>query len=222
MQLSDLNEFMITANAGKTNSKVSFQLISKLDRVLKEEKDTSCFASITYSQIPASSKLILIPKSKSLIPYSDEQINRWIETLNELKFPCSVRIGKNSVTFKIELKDYTYKLHLSSTLQLIRCLFETGICIVPALYFYLLKQDPQKDHFILLQDAHRLLHAKECGIGFYGNTNHMCTFNGNGDDNVTMEQFYKKLNKSDYKIHDNHSYDHKICNLWRGSYEQKY
>lgn len=80
--------------------------------------------------------------------------------------------------FEIKLSDYKYKSHLISALMLVRCLTETGICLVPEIYFDILDKNPNADKFDTLQTAHKDLNKRLSKSNY--NYNHMITWVDNG------------------------------------------
>jgi hypothetical protein len=90
--------------------------------------------------------------------------------------------GHEHYYFEVKLKDFVHKSHFISTLMLIRCLTETGVCETPNIYFQLMDKDPSADKFDIMQTAHK---------NSYGNINHKITYSGNGN-NVKKEVLWAR------------------------------
>ncbi len=175
----------------KTNKLVECSILDKNDHILWDTKLTACFSVITYQKLPKGATKIIFPRSKETIPYDFDFIQRWINELNEFGFPCAVEDNKSSVNFIFNVADFKYKIILSSTLQLVRCLTETGICYIPENYFRLVKLYPKQDKFLLLQDAHRTV-KDFYGDAAYLNTNHIVTGCCEGE-NISKETFLARV-----------------------------
>ena len=187
----------------RTNDRVWFKLLDKDGRVIKEQRNDACFSTITYYTIPAETVTILIYHAKDAVPYSVENIERWIKEINELGFPCSFEVTlTNDYHFTIKVADYVYKTHLVSTLMFIRCLYETGIAYIPERYFQLLDEKPDRDKFEAIQIAHKT--APE-----YFNWNHTVTSKENGSDNVTKDVLWGRYAADGYKVLDGASGEYK-------------
>jgi len=182
-----------------TNTHVWFKLLDINGNVIKDHSDEICFASILMYPIPKETAIIHIWHNRSTLPYDIEEIERWINDLNEMDFPCAY-IGSNAdhYNFQINVCDYEYKSHLMGTLMLLRMLTETGLCMVPEIYFQMMDADPKADKFDILQTAHKKPreHNRFYGIG---NTGHMVTFDGNGR-NVVKEKLFEQYKYSKYSV----------------------
>lgn len=110
--------------------------------------------------------------------------------------------------FDLKLKDFEYKSHFISTLMLVRCLTETGICKVPHVYFQLMDKNPGADKFQTMQDAHK--------AQSYGNTNHMITWDGNGK-NVSKQVLFDRYKTCAVKVRDHKGYNLGQSDKWNGS-----
>lgn len=172
---------------------VFYHTLDQNDHLIEEYKDV-CFRDISVWAIPENVKKIVVIHPLSRIPYHPEFIPQWIKEINNLGFPCNFVIKNNDAHFSVELKHIEYKNHLIYTLQLIRVLFETGLCYVPELYFDLIEKDSNIDRFIALQIAHKnleLLRPYVCS-----NANHAITSLYNGAGNITKAQFLERLSKT--------------------------
>ena len=203
------------------NIRVNFKLLDDNGCVIRSYSDEACFSNITYYAIPKRTAAILIHHSKDLVPYDVSAIERWINDLNEIGFPCAY-IGSNAVehNFQINIKDYKYKVHFISTLMLIRALYESGICMVPDIYFQLVDANPTIDKFDALQTAHKPTRSKKEFLSRWYNTNHMVTYDGNGSgENVKKDTLFERY--KDSKLDVLHGKDGDYFNLpqspnWQG------
>jgi hypothetical protein len=194
----------------KTNTYVNFRVLNKDNKVIKDQYgnpmdyvNSACFSQITYKEIPKDACRILIWKEVDKIPYEYSFMVRWIKELNKLGFPCSIcpALEENKVLFLVELSDFQHKTHVNCTLQLIRYLWESAICAIPAIYYDILEKNTTIDPFIALQDAAKILtsYSEYC----YANSNHMHTYAGNMGTNVSKEQFFKNVEKRQCNVFEN-------------------
>ena len=112
--------------------------------------------------------------------------------------------GPNSFhNFYVDLNQYENKNHLFSTLSLIRCLTETGICKVPEVYFGLMDAEPQRDKLDACQASHKIVSSKEKKYDpmSYANTGHMVTYDGNGK-NIAKEKLMERFKKEKIDLRD--------------------
>jgi hypothetical protein len=196
---------------------VSFSVFDTGDNIFYEEKNASCFSSLTYSPINPLIKSVVIQHGLSQIPYNNEIIVSWIKDLNELGFPCSVLFNANTAFFTVKLKDFKKKLHFSSTLQLIRALYEKYICYVPDIYFGLISGEKPMDKFEAIQIAH--LKTKDYKESALVNYNHMITSFCVNSKPITREEFNSRLEKSDYDMAKKHwggTKHNSLNGLWCG------
>lgn len=199
-----------TEDGKKLNIKVSYRVIGENNQTIFDVALSSCFASVTYHPIDATATLIEIYRPFNEIPYSFDFIEKWIKELNEFGFPCEVKKDGDVVYFYLILKNFKYKAMINCTLQLVRCLFENGICIIPELYYQLVEKSPNKDKFLLLQDAHKDKILTEN----YANTNHMVTHHRNRY-NISKQDFEKNIVNSRAT-----TFEHLGCrldDLWNGN-----
>lgn len=204
-----------------TDTYVSYRLVDDKGQTIKTYENHACFSSVTYAAIPPDARYIVVYRSLSKVPYAHPVIQHWIKEISLLGFPCSVRRtgrGKDSVIeVAIDLKDYALKMHVSATLQLIRCLWETGCALVPDIYFRMLKDRRLglDVRFDLLQDAHKEVRDKkhEEASGGYANTNHQVTYKGNGS-NVGREVLFKRLKATAHSVYSGEYST--LDSLWNG------
>jgi hypothetical protein len=201
----------------KITNHVFFTTFDTEGNLLDDEKDSSCFSSLTYCPITPLMKSVVIKHSLSKIPYNNDIIVSWIKDLNELGFPCSVVFDANDAFFTVKPKDFTKKLHFSSTLQLIRALYERYICYAPDIYFGLISGEKPMDKFEAIQIAHlKIGDYKESTLA---NWNHMITSPHVNSKPITREEFNSRLEKSDYdmaKRHWNGTKHNSLNGLWCG------
>jgi hypothetical protein len=189
---------------------VTYEVLDKNGKHLAGENNIACFTYLTYNPLPEGADRIVVTEPLSNIGYSEESITRWITDIDSLGFPCKVKLEDDKAVFTLSLSDYKWKRHLGMTLQLLRALYEHGVYYVPEAYFRLLDAGA-KDKFDALQTAHKSLppHA-------YANTNHMCTYKGNGD-NVDLPTLFQRLESSNLPLW--HPYyqgfgNHNIDEMW--------
>ncbi len=105
--------------------------------------------------------------------------------------------------FFVDLDKYEDKNHLFSTLCLIRCLTESGICYIPEIYFSIMDNTPGMDKLEAIQLAHKKVSSrtKRYDPKNYANTSHMVTFDGNGS-NITKEAIMAKFAKAKLNLRD--------------------
>lgn len=216
------------------NSFVSWKLVDKNEKIISDTKNYQCFAPIASGTIPAATEKIIIYRPVNLIPYSPEIIKNFISDLNEMGFPCGVEfiygaaptspassgapIPINSVEFPIELKNYKYKIHLFSTLSLIRCLFESWICLIPDIYFRFLdleelKNEPpgvslntkfeklQEAHFEITKNAPKETKEKIQAVFscYCVNSQHIVTFSCNSNKKpIPRDLLFKRFSMGEY------------------------
>lgn len=118
--------------------------------------------------------------------------------------------------FYVELDKYEDKNYLFSTLSLVRCLTESGICKIPEVYFNIIDENPGIDKLEACQNAHKKVSGKNERYDprCYANTGHMITFDGNGT-NVTRESLMARFKKAKVDLRDPGSL--KINASWNGS-----
>jgi len=197
----------------ETGNNVFFKLLDK-NGINIEEMDYVCFSPLTYGKIPENTDIILIIRKKNLIPYDYSIQKRWISELNKLGFPCYINPenGEN-IEFLLKLKDFKYKSHLTSTLQLLRCLWETYICYIPELYFTEIKglKLNLDKKFLILQDVHKKI--KKLDYSSFANTNHMVTSYRNKF-NIDRKTLFKRIKDSKFGIYGEKCIS--IENMWKG------
>lgn len=195
-----------------TDIRVSWECRDANGKVLSGGTEQQCFSLITYGKIEEHVKSIHPFKALDKIPYSKDNISRWIEELNDLGFPCEVSFAAGIAHFTISLDQYKYKMHICCTLQLIRCLHESRICKVPELYFEIIDKDSECDRFDELQNAHK----KACDValgGYPPNMNHMITYRNNGN-NVSRETLFNRIEATGHGIYS--AKRESLDALWRG------
>jgi len=126
-----------------------------------------------------------------------------------------------SFNFFINVHDYENKNHLFSTLSLIRCLTESGICKVPEEYFKLMDAHPGMDKFEACQVAHKVVtkRDKRYDPKDHANTGHMITYDGNGE-NISRDTLMKRFKERKINLRDEGYL--KINANWNGSDETRW
>ena len=194
-------------NGKNTNTFVKYKVISKNNDIAIDHGlgiGKACYSAVTYSKIPNTWEKLETWFDLSKLPYSKTKIIKWIKELNELGFPCYLDFdNKNSpgtANITVKFSDFTRQLHLNSTLQLIRALWESGINHVPDIYFQLsnkFKNSDLNDRFLLLQHSHNLLTYTKDTTGYY-NYNHTITYYNNGvkDQAISLKTYNQRLKNS--------------------------
>lgn len=71
-----------------TTSYVSFKLLSANRRLIIDYANNPCFANIAHG-FDEKTRFIQVYHEKRKVPYSVNEVKRWIDDLNEVGFPCS-------------------------------------------------------------------------------------------------------------------------------------
>ncbi len=237
-----------------TSNYVWFKTLDADGKVLKDYPNVACFAQIastsSYSGygMHKNTATIHIYRSKSMMPYEPTEIQRWINDLNELGFPCrfvndegesdtdkqqsfvkatvkgplqqfALKLFQGEhpepenpnefYNFYVDLKDYSDKSHLFSTLSLIRMLSESYFDDVPEKYFQMLDENPTMDKFEALQNAHKNSNTS---------SGHCVTYSNNGE-NITLKQLMSRFKQ---KSADLWSGELSINECWRGKGGSRY
>lgn len=182
-----------------------------------QTRNTACFSALTYETIPKAAATVIVIHPRDRIPYDKATIQRWIEVISDLGFPCSVAPGTASgnARFTIDLKQYRWKMHLTCVLMLIRVLYETGLAAIPGIFFELLDADPRADLFDLMQTAHKVREGYTHST--YGNTNHCVTYDSNGS-NVTRDELFARIEATDKPLYGS---SYACCDdLWNGDLDK--
>lgn len=205
-----------------TDTSVSFKTLDKDLGIVESFDDSACFSGVTYQPISNRVKYVYVTRSMKWITYEKHIINKWIEELNDLGFPCAVEYDKNKqiATFKLNIEHFKKKIHFSSTLSLIRCLWETGICFVPEAYFSKYKKGMTLDErWMLLQDSHKDAQEMSRDNGIYINTNHMVTNARN--DNIDRIKFWDRIENCSIDVYSSNGYyggkSESIEKTWNGA-----
>jgi hypothetical protein len=188
----------------ETDASVDYKVVSADGQVLDKKDGRSCFSTLTYESIPRAADRVIVTRNVDELPYDKEPITLWINDLNTLGFPVAVSFpAKGPVTFTLWLKDYDRKVHLSSALSLIRCLWEQTICLVPGVYLTAVQTTSSlDDKWTILQDSHRAIKNMKRPPGHYGaNENHMVTYLGNGN-NISRTAFWERVKNTKPGIYD--------------------
>lgn len=124
------------------------------EEVHVERTNEACFSAVTYGSVGPSVTHFVAFQEKKVVPYDAPGVKRWCEDLRELGFPIHESETKEFWEFTVAFSDMISKLHLNSTLQLIRCLYENdGISQIPARYFEMIDADPKRDKLEAIQLA---------------------------------------------------------------------
>lgn len=189
---------------------VWFKLLGNKGEIKRDYPNSACFAPILHNAIDNDAGGVQVYHERTAVPYPIPAIERWINDINELGFPCSFQTpcqdcNPDKYSFNVKFSDYEYKAHLASTLMLIRALYERGICRVPEIYFNMLDENPKADKFEVLQNAHKELtnHFDSHDYYAYPNTNHMITNAGNGK-NITKKALFDRYKACGIKVLGQH------------------
>lgn len=182
-----------------------------------------CYSDITYGTFSEKYEEIYTWQTLAQINYSEDKVKRWITDINEMGFPCSYEGIKEMVidcyftksacyVFKIQLKRYKFKAHLTSALTLIRYLMEDKIREFPKFYFKIMDLYPKLKKFRVMQMCH--IYYKEVA---YPNTNHTLR-GGNATKWITKKELFKRIANTKIPCHQSiyigNSYH--ISTIWRG------
>ncbi len=225
--MTEQTKYLDKSVADAASSYVNWKSFCK-DNKLKETKESqSCYSPLTYNKIPNTITKISPYEKLENIPYPQEIIQKWINEITELGFPVELNIEEGVAYFNLYLDKFEYKAHLTSTLQLTRCLFETGICYVPECYFKLLDEKPEvslDEKFELLQLAHAAAQDianaplpedknKEYAYRCNFNWNHTVTYKENFVEPMPRKLFWEKLKQTEVKTFGEYKYV-SVSNLW--------
>lgn len=197
------------------DSDVSFKVIDASGVVLLSKVEYPCFSPITYRAIPSDARSIIVFREAKRIPYTYAVMVRWAKEMTALGFPMAIGPRAPVIEFTLRLDQYAFKMHVSCALQLIRCLFETGICVVPELYFRR-KVKTLDARFVALQDAHKTLKTHGGEYGMYHNVNHMVTYATNGS-NVKRKVLFDRIAATKLGVYANEYTS--VEDLWNGDRE---
>lgn len=150
-----------------------------------ERENQGCYASL-FHQVGNKWKSILLKEKMDRVGYGEPEITRWVNDLNEMGFPCHLEGVDETVRIRIVLSEMQSKVHLCSTLSLLRLLWESGLDKIPEAYFEMVDKDPEADKIDLLQTAH-----KKCGAG----SGHAVTGTYNGTANVDRKLLLERLSQ---------------------------
>lgn len=150
-----------------------------------EHARQACYASI-FRQVPEWVKSILLKENMSRVGYDEPEIKRWIDDLNEMGFPCHLEGVDETVRIRLVMDEFKSKVHLCSTLSLMRLLWEGYYSKIPEIYFTALDENPEADKIEVLQVAH-----KKGGAG----QGHCVTGTFNGTPNVERKLLLERLSE---------------------------
>ncbi len=175
-------------NSWKPTFAVTYKVFDNENKIKESKSETSCFSSITYNSVFTKEDRIQIYISKTNTKYQDKEVERWIDLINKLGFPCKLTIKNEKYLVDISGKDINDKLTLNSTLMLIRYLYESFIDQMPEIVFYILDNHPRISEWDALQLAH--INPQKG----YGNSNH--TIRSFGVQTIiTKEEYLKNAKK---------------------------
>lgn len=188
-----------------TNTNADFKLLDKDSNVIFDYKNHPCFSSVTYEAIPADCTKIIFYRNKKNIPYTLEICKKWAAEMTEIGFPFTFKLDKdneNVYNFVFDLSEYKYKIHINIALQAARCLTESGINYVPAIYFDILDKHAENNNkkklnkFIVFQDSCKKLATEQ----IYYNGNHIPTDSNNGK-NVSKKTLFDRIKNTNIDIY---------------------
>lgn len=140
----------------------NFKTLNGKGDLVLDYPNKMCYSDITYRSIPETVQTIVLYETSLKI----QDPKPWITLITKMGFPVEYRYEKNYHTFIINLDNYEYKVHLTSTLTLIRYLFEGyGYQIIENTFRFI-------DKFNL--EPFKALLMAEC-LEKNGNTNHKLT-----------------------------------------------
>jgi hypothetical protein len=194
----------------------NYYLLDNAGKVIRKHEGAACFSAIYNNPIPEHASTILISHPKARVPFSEDLIERWIDDLNDMGFPCAFVGSSNDdqkYNFQVNLDDYPNKAHFLSTLILIRNLYEDNICNTIEHYFEMIDSNPNMDKLEALQMAHKQESP------YRMNSGHMITSQLNGDKNVSQEKLFEKFKNSNHRVRGGESrYGYiSITNHWKAT-----
>jgi len=184
---------------------VSYKLFSG-KRLVKDHEQTTCFVYITqFSFSKEIDKVVIYPHLYQMQNFTEEEIKIWIKTINLWGFKCHYD-GKDNLRyyFSIDLKKMYNKPHLTSTLILIRYLWEQEEILKK---YFSLRED-RRNKFKAMLEAHNINVP-------YINSNH--TLRDYRKQTLTShKEILKRIKECEIPVHGESSrYDNLISNLWR-------
>lgn len=150
-----------------------------------EKAKQACYSALFHG-VDKKWKAILLKENMDRVGYDEPEIKRWVDDLNEMGFPCHLEGVDETVRIRLILDEFKSKVHLCSTLSLLRLLWESGLDKIPAAYFEVLDADPNADKIDVLQTTHKKLGA---GSG------HAVTGKYNGTPNVDRKLLLERLSQ---------------------------
>jgi hypothetical protein len=176
----------------EANNYVSYRELDEGGVVLEGHHNAACFASIFNGSIHKKSRVIELYHSLSLIPYDKPEIERWVNIISEIGFPCTIKFDDKEAVFRLTLDNYQWKLHVLSTLMLLRLLMETALTLMPEKLFQLQDDNPAIDKFKTLVDLH--MNTSKWNVRGYPNAGHMVIAQGCNDGRATVDNFEDFIN----------------------------
>lgn len=165
---------------------VNFKILDAQQKIVLSES-ASCYSTVTYGKVSTNYKQLLTLIREETCPYDEQTVKRWLNDLNEFGFPCEY-LGIDHDTYQVMINFDDFKnvrVHMTSTLMLIRALLESKINRVPDVYFTLLDESKDLDlngKFRLLQKAHVMVYTEDN----YANCNHMVKYDGDICDHIKI------------------------------------
>ena len=182
---------------------VNYKLLSN-GKEIRNYFHINCFAAITQLSFSEEvNEIIIYPHIRELKNFTEAQIKLWVKTLCLWGFPCRyIRKDAEYYYFSVNIKKLYSKVHLTSTLILLRYLWESE-CILKK-YFELREQSDNK--FKSMLKAHEYING-------YINTNH--TLRIGGKQRVTPHtEMLNRLKNSKYGVYGGYGADY-VSVLWK-------
>lgn len=195
-----------------------------------------CYAPLTYHKVPLTVQSIVLYHSTKEISYKEDEVKRWIETINSIGFPVeykgikSMIIGSYeanvsakeneqglvggytpSYVFELDLKNYEKKIKLTSALTLVRYLIESGSNSIPSYFFNLEKIKSKFDKCELIQLTHSMF-----GPGCYLPTNHMLR-NNIPTMLVSTEEVHNRIEENPVSVRESCTQGMYVHETWKGA-----
>lgn len=139
----------------RSSNTVSVHYFLEADKERQKISNTACYATVMNAPIDMKWKTILLQQPVGSIPYTRTQVIRWINDINELGFPCHFEKMGKTLNIRLILTEFVSKIHLASTLMLLRVLWENGMNHIPDLYFQAMDENPRADRLVQIQKAHK-------------------------------------------------------------------
>lgn len=178
-------------------------------KVIKDHQGAACYYSIMCGSICKETTELLLNQPDNTFCIPLDMIQQWVDTINKCGFPCKYlgknhklakkyHIDENHHLFHIDIADkYVLLSHLSSTLTLLRYMFEEIGFAAGIKEFYKIRKEVKLKHISNFRNLLMCFHYMS------GNSNHMLHSTGGAYDRTfsTKKQVFDAFEKGP-KIYD--------------------